>query len=147
MAIEHPAQLAQLLGRIAALYPHGIPTTSIVAPAEQPVTTEAVKRVRARLVVIGEKSNTSDEEIALLDAIATKGLMIAAEDYTKEFVDTGSSAFAPGSPEGAITILFGSASVPEGAVGHVVATNSLTELAGDPALKKRLWRELQGVGK
>lgn len=146
MPIEHPTQLAQLLSRIAALYPYGIPTSAIVAPAEQAAAVESVRRVRARLVVVGDEASTSVDEIALLDAIATKGLKLTSDGYSKEFVQSASVAFAPGSVEGGVTILFGCSGAPEGAVGHVITTGSLSELMGDASLKKTLWRELQGVG-
>ena len=147
MNIENQTQLAQLLDKIGSLYPAGIPTASIVASemSQPEVEVGTVPRVRARLVVVGDRSEVSSEELALLDAIATKGLKLTEDEYTREFVATSADAFAPDKPLGALTVLFGEPAVPSNAAGMVIPTNSLASLCGDPDLKKGLWRCLQGA--
>jgi hypothetical protein len=143
VTIENQTQLAQLLDKIASLYPAGIPTATIVAPVNEPLKQEPSATVRARLIVVGDSSTHSAEELALLDAIAIKGLKLSEDDYTKEFVAVPSDAFASGRTDASAVIIFGAAEAPQNTHGQVILTSSLSELVVDPALKKALWRSLQ----
>ncbi len=147
MNIENQTQLAQLLDKIGSLYPAGIPTASIVASemSQPEIEVRMVPRVRARLVVVGDRAEISSEELALLDAIATKGLKLTEDEYATEFVATPSEAFASGHLPAAVTIVFGAVDSPKNAQGEVIVTNALGELLVDTALKKALWRSLQGL--
>ena len=143
MNIENQTQLAQLLDKIASLYPAGIPTASIVAPVDASLKHEPGSMVRARLVVVGDSSTHSAEELALLDAIAIKGLKLSESEFTKEFVAAPSDAFASGHILASAVIIFGAAESPQNTHGEVILTSTLAELVVDPALKKALWRSLQ----
>lgn len=139
MDAENRLQLASLLDKISDLYRGGIPSGAITAPAPS----REKNSVRLRLVILGDEGRCSAEELSLLDGIATNGLRLSAEEYSKEFLKAGVDPFAEGSTPAPLTILFGFDRVSDSAVGTVILSAPLSKLLTDTASKKALWREIQ----
>ncbi len=139
MDAENRLQLASLLDKISDLYRGGVPSGTITAPAPS----EGKNSVQLRLVILGDESECSAEALSLLDGIATNGLRLCAEGYTKEFLKPGVDPFAEGSTSAPLTILFGFDRVSDSAVGTVILSAPLDKLLTDTASKKALWREIQ----
>lgn len=139
-----PIQLARLLDQLQAGYPNGIPLSVITSGA-----TESGDVVSSPylLVAVSSQGALRPEEEDLLDSIATRGLKLPKDSFSKTVVSDEASVDAALASGASVVLVFGG-SGPRGfrerdGGGRALFTFAVSDLIADAAHKKELWRELQ----
>ena len=142
MKPSSPVQLVRLLDQLHAAYPNGIPRSAIKAPE---VASEASPSYL--LVALSAEGALTSAEDELVDSIATKGLKLSKDSYTKRVVRDDASIEAALSTCAGVVIVFGGSKSrgfhETASGGRALCTFSLPDLLAEAAHKKELWRELQ----
>lgn len=147
MKPNSPAQLARLLDQLHAAYPHGIPLEVIKAPIPEATGVTGEPDAAFLLVAVSADEALSPAEDELLESIATKGLKLAKDAFTKLVVPDVAAAGAALAGGASVVIVFGGYEqrgfIEREGGGRALMTFGVKDLLADAAHKKELWRELQ----
>lgn len=150
MTAADQCNLATLLDKIRSHYPYGIPREAIVAPRSVPEATPPAPRCLFALVL--DTPQLSAAQIELLEAICTKGLKLAREEYSSVVFGPGASTeeiLAAIERTGApLSVVLGSptalGTVAASKSGVVIYSHPLPVIANDIGAKREFWGLLQG---
>jgi hypothetical protein len=147
MKPSSPAQLARLLDQLHAVYPNGIPRGLIKVPETPEHAEPADGHPPYLFVAVTSDGALAAAEDELLESIATKGLKLTKDSFSKVVVADGDSAASTLSGGSQVVLIFGGSGprrfVEREGGGRGLVTFSVKDLLADAAHKKELWRELQ----
>lgn len=141
-------QTASFLDKIRRLYPYGVATRYIVAPAAPAANVELGPKACALLVVLPEGRALDDDRLTLVEAICTKGLKLSLDRCVVQGIsDEQPIDAALSSLNAPVCVVFGGGTqagkVAEVDQKVVLHTYALDRIASDGSIKREFWKQLQ----
>jgi hypothetical protein len=148
--LQSREHLARYLDRIRSAYPYGVPSSAIRVGAASDVPLD--KPPKVSFLVVQPQEAFSSEQDALLDSVVTKGLRLSVEQTFRRVVmddvELQGAIVEQSALQGVIVVL--GAARQDGILeqfggSYVVYSHALSDISGQPPVKKAFWGHLQAV--